>query len=154
MKSKIFLLLLFILSFGVTYSFAQEDKTEQSIREQIQTEKIAFFTEKIGLTLSEAERFWPVYNEYWDKKNELIADRKEKMNAYLNHPESFSRQELEELANDYVNYRMEKAKLLKEYHTKFQEVLPVEKVMRLYLADYDFKSYLLNKIKKKSQDNN
>lgn len=154
MKSKIFLLLLFILSFGVTYSFAQEDKTEQSIREQIQTEKIAFFTEKIGLTLSEAERFWPVYNEYWDKKNELIADRKEKMNAYLNHPESFSRKELEELANDYVNYRMEKAKLLKEYHTKFQEVLPVEKVMRLYLADYDFKSYLLNKIKKKSQDNN
>ncbi|MFP3859281.1 MAG: hypothetical protein ACLFUW_00515 [Bacteroidales bacterium] len=128
----------------------QEDKN-QSIREQIQTEKIAFFTEKIGLTLQEAEKFWPVYNEYWDKKNKIDEERKKKMNAYLNNPDNFSRKEIEELVDNYVDYRMQKAELLEEYHQKFKEVLPVEKVVRVYVADYDFKAYLLNKIKNKDE---
>ncbi|MFP4046905.1 MAG: hypothetical protein ACLFT4_03995 [Bacteroidales bacterium] len=128
----------------------QEDKN-QSIREQIQTEKIAFFTEKIGLTLQEAEKFWPVYNEYWDKKNKIDEERKKSMNAYLNNPDNFSRKEIEELVDNYVDYRMQKAELLEEYHQKFKEVLPVEKVVRVYVADYDFKAYLLNKIKNKEE---
>ncbi|MFP4041584.1 MAG: hypothetical protein ACLFT6_02355, partial [Bacteroidales bacterium] len=90
----------------------QEDKN-QSIREQIQTEKIAFFTEKIGLTLQEAEKFWPVYNEYWDKKNKIDEERKKSMNAYLNNPDNFSRKEIDELVDNYVDYRMQKAELLK-----------------------------------------
>ena len=151
MKIRIFLGILLIFSVLSLQGFAQKDKSEMSIREQINTEKIAFFTEKIGLTLNEAERFWPVYNEYWDKKNKINNERKEKMDAYLNHPESFTRQELEKLSDDYVDYRVQKAKLLEEYHQKFKEVLPVEKVMRLYMADYDFKSYLLKKIKNKGE---
>ncbi len=152
MKPYIILMLLLPMAFLSLKSYAQEDKDERSIREQIETEKIAFFTEKIGLTLKEAERFWPVYNEYWDKKNAIIKERKEKMNAYLNETKAFSKKEMEELADSYVDYRMQKAKLLEEYHEKFKEVLPVEKVMRVYLADYDFKSYLLKKIKKQGQN--
>jgi len=145
-------MLLLPMAFLSINTYAQEDKDERSIREQIETEKIAFFTEKIGLTLKEAERFWPVYNEYWDKKNAILQERKQKMNAYLNGTRTFSNKELEELADSYVDYRMQKAKLLEEYHEKFKEVLPVEKVMRVYMADYDFKSYLLKKIKKQGQN--
>ena len=125
--------------------YAQQDKI--NVREQIQKEKIAFFTEKIGLTIEEAKKFWPVYNEYWNKKNELIEERKESMNYYLKHSASMNKKELENIADQYVNYRYKKGQLLKEYHKKFKEILPIEKVMRIYMADYDFKSYLLNKLK-------
>lgn len=131
--------------------FAQDK--EMSVREQIQSEKIAFFTEKIGLTLEEAEKFWPVYNEYWSKKNKLIKERKESMNYYIKHSDSMSKKELENIADKYVNYRQEKGELLKEYHKKFKEILPIEKVMRIYMADYDFKSYLLNKLKEGNKQN-
>jgi len=125
--------------------YAQQDKI--NVREQIQKEKIAFFTEKIGLTIEEAKKFWPVYNEYWNKKNELIEERKESMNYYLKNSASMNKKELENIADQYVNYRYKKGQLLKEYHKKFKEILPIEKVMRIYMADYDFKSYLLNKLK-------
>lgn len=144
MKRIFFLLAIAMLSLS---SFSAFSQSEKSVREQIQTEKIAFFTEKIGLTLEEAEKFWPVYNAYWNKKNELIRKRKERMNYYLKHSESMSDQELRRLADEYVNYRLEKAQLLEEYHQKFKEILPIEKVMRIYMADYDFKSYLLKKLK-------
>ncbi|MFO8235317.1 MAG: hypothetical protein R6U04_07940 [Bacteroidales bacterium] len=147
-NNKIFLLSIFIF---LAFSAVAQEKEKQSVRKQIQTEKIAFFTEKIGLTLQEAERFWPIYNEYWDKKNKIEEDRKNQMDAYLNHPETFSKNEIENLVDNYVDYRKQKAELLEEYHKKFKEILPVEKVLRLYVADYDFKSYLLKKIKNKNE---
>ncbi|MGM0497580.1 MAG: hypothetical protein ACQESJ_06655 [Bacteroidota bacterium] len=131
--------------------YAQQEG--MNVREQIEKEKIAFFTEKIGLTIEEAKEFWPIYNEYWDKKNQLIQDRKESMNYYLKHSDSMSRKELDDIADRYVNYRYEKGQLLKEYHQKFKEILPIEKVMRIYMADYDFKSYLLNKLKEHKEKN-
>ncbi len=143
--------LLYAIIFGSFFSlisiegFAQDK--EKSVREQIQSEKIAFFTEKIGLTLEEAKKFWPVYNEYWNKKKELMKERKESMNYYIKHSDSMSNRELENIADKYVNYRKEKGELLEEYHKKFKKILPIEKVMRIYMADYDFKSYLLNKLK-------
>jgi hypothetical protein len=152
MKPYLPLFLVFFFSLISFNGFTQQEKSERSIREQIETEKIAFFTEKIGLTLREAERFWPVYNEYWNKKNAIINERKQKMNAYFDNPESFSQEEIRELADSYVNYRLQKAKLLEEYHEKFKEILPVEKVMKVYLADYDFKTYLLKKLKSKGKN--
>ena len=152
--STIIITLLFsILSCSI---YAQQDEEEEiNVREQIQKEKIAFFTEKIGLTIEEAKQFWPIYNEYWNKKKELINDRKESMNYYIKHSDSMNKEELENIADEYVNYRYKKGQLLKEYHKKFKEILPIEKVMRIYMADYDFKSYLLNKLKEvKDQDNN
>jgi hypothetical protein len=38
--------------------------------EKIQTLKIAFITQKLQLTPDEAEKFWPIYNQY-DNEMEL-----------------------------------------------------------------------------------
>jgi len=148
-----YLKLILPIIFLFTISIAANAQEEKNVREQIETEKIAFFTEKIGLTLEEAKKFWPVYDEYWEKKRELINKRKERMSYYLKHSGNMNKDELENLADEYVEYRYQKAQLLKEYHKKFKEILPIEKVMRIYMADYDFKSYLLKKLKK-SGDNN
>ena len=106
--------------------WAQEEKND-SRESIIKAQKIAFFTEKIGLTIEEAKQFWPVYNEYWNKKNELIEERKNSMNYYLKHSDSMSKTELENKADQYVDYRYKKGQLLKEYHKKFKEILYFKK---------------------------
>lgn len=45
---------------------AQETITDKE--EEIKSQKIAFFTNKIGLTPEEAQVFWPIYNSYWERK--------------------------------------------------------------------------------------
>ena len=144
---RLYSIIIISLFFSLLSCSIYAQKDDINVREQIQKEKIAFFTEKIGLTIEEAKQFWPVYNEYWNKKNDLIEERKESMNYYIKHSDSMSKSELEDIADQYVNYRYKKGQLLKEYHEKFKEILPIEKVMRIYMADYDFKSYLLNKLK-------
>ncbi len=151
---RLYSIIILSLFFSLLSSSIYAQKDDINVREQIQKEKIAFFTEKIGLTIEEAQQFWPVYNEYWNKKNELIDERKESMNYYLKHSDSMSNKELENIADQYVDYRYKKGQLLKEYHEKFKEILPIEKVMRIYMADYDFKSYLLKKLKDSKDNDN
>src|SRR5512133_1287019 len=37
--------------------------------------KIAFFTRRLNLTSQEAEKFWPVYNEFQSKRNAIQTER-------------------------------------------------------------------------------
>ena len=46
-------------------------------REEIEAQKRAYFTEKLNLTVEEAEKFWPLYNEFQDKRRALRAKRRE-----------------------------------------------------------------------------
>ncbi len=145
MKIIKYIILLFI-SFTITFSsLAQESKSNKE--QEIKSQKIAFFTDKMGLTPEEAQVFWPIYNDYWAKKNKIIADRKDKMTYFADHNENMNNDEMVKYADRYIRYEMELAELLDEYHLKFKKILPIEKVMKIYLADYEFKTYLLKKIR-------
>src|SRR6187455_2970115 len=47
--------------------------------EEIKAQKVAYLTQKMSLTTEEAQKFWPIYNEY-DKGLEAI--RKERREAH------------------------------------------------------------------------
>ncbi|MCK5170615.1 MAG: hypothetical protein KAQ75_12115, partial [Bacteroidales bacterium] len=76
---KFFILLISVITFAFSLN-AQESKSDK--QQEIKSQKIAFFTDKIGLTPEEAQIFWPIYNDYWAKKNKIIAGRKEKMTYF------------------------------------------------------------------------
>lgn len=135
---------------AIPISAQEEPKSDKE--QEIKSQKIAFFTNKIGLTPEEAQVFWPIYNAYWDRKNSIIADRKEKMTYFAENFETMSNEEMITYANQYIRYEMELAKLLDQYHIKFKEILPIDKVMKIYLADYEFKTYLLKKIRESGKD--
>ncbi|MGF1926294.1 MAG: hypothetical protein ACQUHE_19130, partial [Bacteroidia bacterium] len=66
-KNLVFLLLFTLLSGN---AFAQGPRFDN---EKIEAAKIAFFTQKLGLSPEEAKVFWPIYNDY---QREQIAFRK------------------------------------------------------------------------------
>lgn len=152
LKSVTYLLGTFIaLLLFSTQSWAQEDSKKQQ-EEKIKAQKIAFFTEKIGLTPDEAEEFWPIYNRYWQQKNKITAARKKDMSYFSKYGDSMSKSELESYAQRYVDYELQLGQLIFTYHEKFCSILPIEKVMRLYMADYEFKTYLLRLLRDKGKD--
>jgi len=115
--------------------------------ESIKAKKIAFFTEKLNLTPEEAQRFWPVYNDYWKKKNRIIEDRRSLMKECSEKMGRLSAKETERYADQYIKSHKLEAELLQEFNEKFKRVLPVDKVMKLYFADHEFKTYLLQQIR-------
>lgn len=114
-------------------------------REQIKAQKIAFLTNKLDLSVQEAQAFWPLYNDFEKKKDELFEAQKKLYEQF--EKETLSDKEMLELADKYIELEVAEAKLLAEYHNKFKKVLPIRKVVILYNSDRMFKKELLRQLK-------
>jgi len=144
MKKLIFALFISILCFQSIQLNAQRDRQRH---EQIKAMKIAFITEQLELTSAEAEKFWPVYNDYNSKKDEIIREMREFRRYYIENLDEIDDDEHLELLHKFINLQQEDAELLPSYQEKFIEVLPPKKVMKLYMTEIQFKNYLLQKLR-------
>jgi hypothetical protein len=154
MKLKLFpLLLVFLLTFAVNIS-AQTGNKQHDSRRRIETRKIAFLTDKLQLTVAEAQIFWPLYNEYQAKRNKCLSGKREVMSKYRKNKSTLSDAQIEKISDEIVALNLKEAQLKQEYHSKLKKVLPIKKVLRLYQAEDQFKTLLLknmNKQKKQRQ---
>ncbi len=140
MKNFVCIFLL-VTSFGINTAFSQGVRADR-----IEAEKVAFFTKRLELTSAEAEKFWPVYNDYTSRRDKLTQDRNALV-RYLNQNYSnLSDKELLESSDRLIDFEMQQANLSKSYHEKFKVILPPSKLVRLYYAEVQFKTLLLNQL--------
>jgi hypothetical protein len=118
--------------------------------EHLQNQKIAFYTTAIRLTPQEAERFWPLYNEYYQKKEEVFRRKEmlaQQLSASLAHSSEIATEKnIKMLLDAYLNCIEKEGALHLEYYQKLLGVLPVRKIARYYLAEDRFKQWLLENI--------
>jgi NADH dehydrogenase/NADH:ubiquinone oxidoreductase subunit G len=123
------------------------DKPTQSGKERVQALKVAFITQRLNLTSEEAEKFWPIYNEYQDKREAVrqqLAENRKKINEQS---ETLTPEELMKLADQEMTLRQQDLDLQKEMHEKLKKVLPAKKLALLYVAEEEFKKELLTMLK-------
>jgi hypothetical protein len=134
------LIILAVLPFGKTAA-------QNPAMEKLNAYKIAFFTKRLNLTSREAEKFWPVYNEFQEKRNNIQKERVQ-LNRNVNQNElNLSEKELIDAGDKIVNLQVQEANLALEYHKKFKEILSPAKVVRLYQAENQYRVQLLNELK-------
>ena len=143
---RIVTFLLIIIIFPVIRSSAQNTNMEK-----LNNYKIGFFTKKLNLSSEEAEKFWPVYNDYQGQRN-AIQIEKLKLNRNFNQNESsLSDKQLEEMADRYVDYLVQESNLAVAFHKKLKVVLPPVKVIWYYQAENQYKVQLLNELQNVKQ---
>jgi hypothetical protein len=119
--------------------------------EKLNNYKIGFFTKKLNLTSQEAEKFWPVYNDYQTQRNQIQIE-KLKLNRNFNLNEStLSDKQLEEMGDKYVDCLVQESNLAVVFHKKLKEVLPPAKVIMYYQAENQYKIQLLNELQTAKQ---
>jgi len=117
--------------------------------EKMQAEKVSYLTQKLDLTVMEAQKFWPVYNAFQDEMRALAMEkRKLEQNTCIHHDNELSAAEIEKNIDRMVELETLKAATEARYHKKFKEVLPIEKVAHLYHYEHEFRRYLLEKYRK------
>lgn len=119
--------------------------------ERLNSYKIGFFTKKLNLTPTEAEKFWPVYNEYQKQKNLIQQEKISLIRNFNQNGNSLSDSQLTEIGDKLVSAVVQESSLAVTFHKKLKEVLPPEKVIRFYQAENQFKAQLLNELQGKQQ---
>jgi len=141
------IIILLLATVALSFAFNSCSNNTKKSQEELKSQKIAFLTQKLELTPAEAEKFWPVYNEYWERKYKIIGDKRTAMKYCTENMRSMKEEEIAKYANMYIDFQKQESELLAEFNGKFREILPPSKVFKLYQADYEFKTYLLKQIK-------
>lgn len=149
MKNIKIIILAIVLSSINLYSFSQDKGHKQCGMndEKIQAEKVAYITDKIDLSVEEAQSFWPLYNEFNDKMCTLFKEEHSIYHEIKKNYETISDADLTKKLDRMLEINNEKSELEIEYHNKYKKILPVKKIARLYQADKDFRKHLMHKYK-------
>ncbi len=148
MKNSILLIVVLLFSFT---GMAQRKFDPQTI-ELIKTKKIAFMTEAVGLTSQEAQKFWPVYNELEQERYRLMDKKRELEHKSENAKPGMSESDYRKLATEMAATAAREGKLIEEYNVKLLNILPAEKVVKLYRAEGKFRGYLMHEFRKGQDD--
>jgi hypothetical protein len=125
MKKYLLLFLMIFASFS--FAIAQNENGQRS--EKIQALKIAFITQKLHLSSGEAEKFWPVYNDYQNEIRQLRGNKND----------------------DVLENEQKLLDIRKKYKPSFEKILGPQRLNDLYNAERDFRNVLIRSLKEQRQ---
>jgi hypothetical protein len=129
MKQSLLILLMAILISTSLSAQEPSNQEKQTREEKIQSLEIAFISRKLNLNPEEAQKFWPIYNEYKrDIRQIAINQRAKKDHDVL---------ELEEKIID----------VRKRYKEQFTAAVGKDRMNTFFKAEHEFRGVLLNRIK-------
>ena len=116
------------------------------VKQELENRRIAMFTNIIGFTTKEAEAFWPLYNEYLAKLDNIMSKRRDIVDKICSPYAKISVRESSELTTDYIASFKRETDLMTEYYNKYKTILDPQKLLLLYRAEYQFKIMILRSL--------
>ena len=131
---------------------AQQEKANER-REKIYAMKVAYLTQRLGLTSGESEKFWPVYKEYQDKKTGIMQTYKEGNKVLKSGSvEQLTDEQAEKIVAGELEKEQKLLDLKTDYTARFKKIIGVKRVVLMQIAEKEFNKLLLDKLKEKRKE--
>ena len=113
--------------------FSQQNNLAQETEGgRIEALKIAYITKKLNLSPDEAQRFWPIYNNYANEMREVRRDQRRNNGSELDTEEKYLR-------------------IRKKYNNEFSRALTPDKVNTFFRSEKDFGNYVQKELSERRQ---
>jgi Spy/CpxP family protein refolding chaperone len=122
-------------------------RSEEEVK-RIQDAKVAIITNRLNLTPEQSVGFWPVYNEYSQKRREIHRSQRK----IINDKKAEGQTDDQVLNNlkEVQDLRQKELDLEKEYQNKFLKTITAAQVIELYKAERTFNDMLLQRLKQRN----
>ena len=144
---KKLMIILFLATLGMN---AQDRKFEE-----IKAHKIAFITEKVNLTSTQAQKFWPIYNKH---EQQVMALRKTQLESLKTLKDKkmveLSDKKAKEVLVKYTEIRGELTKKMEQLISLLEGVITPQQTIKLLMAEEGFKKRLLKRFRGRNQKRN
>lgn len=141
MKNTILVSLLFIY---VVIAQAQSTNPSQR-KEKIEAMRNAYITSQMNLTPEEAQKFWPVYNEYHTELDNLERPLK----AIGKTIDQMSETEAKQFIYKELELENQRYAINKKFADKFLLIISAKKLIKLKQAEREFKKMMIEQLKTK-----
>lgn len=128
MKTTFYFLisLLLVLNLNGLAQHQHNNDSADNHKNKFELMKIGFLTEKLDLSIQEAQLFWPVFNNYEAERKQIMGDHKKVDFSKI------SDKDADALLASNLDKETKLLALKKSYVEKFKKVLPAKKVLTLY----------------------
>lgn len=147
MRYQVFAFTVMLLALTAGAGYAQSpgrfDFGGKGVRnERIQAARVAYITQRLGLTSDESSAFWALNNEYEEARQAI----EEKYEPSVR-PENMTNEQAARHLRDRLQAESELLALREKYQARFIEVLPPRKLVLFRVAEREFRLELLKKIR-------
>ena len=149
---KAFLRIVLLCFVIVPAAWAQEDDDlpqaqDPKVKDKIQAARVAYITDQLALTPQEAEKFWPVYHEFAEKRQQL---QKQYRDAKRNpDPAKTPEQNDKDLVDLGFKLKQLELDLEKTYSGQLLKVISAQKLRTLPEAEKRFRQMILDQIQRR-----
>lgn len=141
----LFLITLFCLT-GLCAQDRPQGKGPRMSPEEYKTRQQEFITRRAKLTEVEAAAFFPVYFELQKQKMELNGQLRRKMREAWK--DQMTEEEAAVLVQESADMKLKCDQLDKDYLEKFLQLIPATKMMKVQMAEEEFRRELLRDMEK------
>ena len=134
-----------VLLIATSTTHAQRGKASPEEMQRIQSARIGMITNRLALTPEQSKDFWPIYDEYSEKRRELNRSRRKLMGG---RDEDKMESEQKAMANieELQKIKQLELDLDKEYQPKLLKVISAPQLVELYKAEKAFNDMLLQRL--------
>lgn len=141
----------FIILVPLTLRAQDEDVITQDpkARERIEAARIGLISERLGLTPEQAERFWPIYREFNQKRSEMIGEFRQAQRQIG--PDNTDPERQKELVELGLKIKQRQLDLEKDYSGRMMKVITAQQVLNLRNAEKEFQRMILNQLQQRRE---
>jgi hypothetical protein len=141
------LMIAFMVYISIPAMSQDKDEPSNDQKERVEALKRAFITERLNLTVAEAEKFWPVFNEFDGKKKEVKKAIKQAHKACETDPKN-EKLLLEKVAL-ITQKRKEEAELDEKFIKDVMPILGAERAGKMLGIEEEFRKKLMDELKER-----
>jgi hypothetical protein len=124
-----------ILSLTVLFANSQDQRLQRENRlaeiKKIQAMEMAFITKELNLSPNEAQKFWPVFNQYRNELKSVVAEKK---------------------MGDQLEKQQKTLDIRKKYRDDFSKVISQERANKVFETEGEFKSLVRREFQKRQSE--
>ncbi len=132
---------------------AQEDNVptpqtiDPKVREKVEAARIGMISNRLGLTPEQAEKFWPIYREFSQKRGEIRQEFRQAQQGI--DPDKPDPKKQQELLNFGLQQKQKELDLEKDYSGRIMTVISAQQLLSLRKAEQDFRQLVLNQLQQR-----
>ena len=128
-----------IMPFCMTAQRPAPGPLKAESRDRIESQRVAFITQKLNLSPDEAAKFWPIYNEHKESLKALRDD--------IERPDllSVTDDEATGIIEKHLQLEQKRLEMKRSLFMKLRTVIGPRKILMLHAAEKEFKRELLRR---------
>ncbi len=142
-------LIVIVLMAATFTGWAQKPTPNGNAKSKLEAARIAMITERLNLSPAQAEKFWPLYNQFAQERRamqqQMLQTRKGIDMQTLTEAQS------KKMVQAHQQFKQDKLDLENKYVNRINDVISARQIVALKKAEDDFRKMILNRLEQRKR---